>query len=137
MTRDRMLRPRWLVWLVARLECRDRRLPRLGDARRSRPARAECRAGEPTRPARSSSTAWSRHGSRRWACRRRRPWRSGSASPRAERAELAERADELEAGGDPVAAGVAIAIIVAMFVILALELIGRRVISRPATGAEP
>ena len=55
----------------------------------------------------------------------------------AERAELAERADELQAGGDPVAAGVAIAIIVAMFVILALELIGRRVISRPATGAEP
>ena len=50
---------------------------------------------------------------------------------RAERAELAARADELRAGGDPVAAGVAIAIIVAMFVILALELMGRRVISRP------
>ena len=55
----------------------------------------------------------------------------------AERAEVAERVSELQAGGDPVAAGVAIAIIVAMFVILALELIGRRVISRPATGAEP
>lgn len=54
-----------------------------------------------------------------------------------ERAELAERADEIRAGGDPVAAGVAIAIIVAMFVILVLELIGRRVISRPATGVEP
>ena len=49
----------------------------------------------------------------------------------AERTELAARADELRAGGDPVAAGVAIAIIVAMFVILALELMGRRVISRP------
>ena len=48
-----------------------------------------------------------------------------------ERMELAARADELETGGDPVAAGVAIAIIVAMVVILALELIGRRVISRP------
>ena len=49
----------------------------------------------------------------------------------AERVELSARADELRTGGDPVAAGVAIAIIVAMFVILALELIGRRVISRP------
>ena len=49
----------------------------------------------------------------------------------AERTELAARADELDAGGDPVAATVAIAIIVAMVVILALELIGRRVISRP------
>ena len=55
----------------------------------------------------------------------------------AERAELAARVTSFSAGGDPVAAGVAIAIIVAMFVILALELIGRRVISRPATGAEP
>jgi hypothetical protein len=41
------------------------------------------------------------------------------------------RIDELRAGGNPLAAGVAIAIIVAMAVILALELIGRRVISRP------
>jgi hypothetical protein len=48
-----------------------------------------------------------------------------------ERLELAARADELRAGGNPAAAGVAIAIVVAMFVILALELIGRRVISRP------
>ena len=54
----------------------------------------------------------------------------------AERTELTERADELRAGGDPVAAGVAIAIIVAMIVILALELIGRRVISRPG-GVRP
>ena len=50
----------------------------------------------------------------------------------AERAELADRVDELRAGGDPIAAGVAIAIIVAMFVILVLELIGRRIISRPS-----
>jgi hypothetical protein len=49
----------------------------------------------------------------------------------AERLELAARADELRAGGNPAAAAVAIAIVVAMFVILALELIGRRVISRP------
>ena len=54
-----------------------------------------------------------------------------------ERAELADRVDELRAGGDPIAAGVAIAIIVAMFVILVLELIGRRIISRPATSVEP
>jgi hypothetical protein len=55
----------------------------------------------------------------------------------AEREELAARADELRAGGDPVAAGVAIAIIVAMAVILVLELIGRRIISRPSTGPQP
>ena len=59
----------------------------------------------------------------------------------AERAELVARADELRAGGDVLAAVVAIAIVVAMFVILVLELIGRRVISKPSEpepeGAKP
>jgi hypothetical protein len=47
-----------------------------------------------------------------------------------ERAELAARAQELTAGGQGVEL-LAFAIIVALLVILVLELLGRRVISRP------
>jgi uncharacterized protein DUF6627 len=48
----------------------------------------------------------------------------------AERAELAARAREMDAGGDAIAI-LAIAIILGLLVILVLELMGRRVISRP------
>jgi hypothetical protein len=48
----------------------------------------------------------------------------------AERSELAGRLHEIEAGGDA-ASFLALAIIVALVVILVLELLGRRVISRP------
>jgi len=48
----------------------------------------------------------------------------------AERHALAQRLDELDAGGSP-AAALAIAIIVGLLVVLILELMGRRVISRP------
>jgi hypothetical protein len=48
----------------------------------------------------------------------------------AERRALAQRLDELEAGGSP-AAALAVAIIVGLLVVLILELMGRRVISRP------
>jgi len=48
----------------------------------------------------------------------------------AERSELAARADEVRAGGSDVAF-LAYAIIIALLVILVLELMGRRVISRP------
>lgn len=48
-----------------------------------------------------------------------------------ERAELAQRADEVEAGGSG-AAVLAVAILVAMVVVLVLELLGRRVVSRPS-----
>jgi len=47
-----------------------------------------------------------------------------------ERSDLAARAQEVDAGGNAVAI-LAVAIIVALLVILALELMGRRVISRP------
>ncbi len=47
-----------------------------------------------------------------------------------ERSELAARAQELEAGGNGVAI-LAVAIIIGLVVILILELLGRRVISRP------
>ena len=50
-----------------------------------------------------------------------------------ERAELAARAPELAAGGNPAAPVLAVAIIVGLLVILVLELIGRRVVSRPPT----
>jgi hypothetical protein len=48
-----------------------------------------------------------------------------------ERAELASRAQELGAAGDSGVTFLAFAIIVALVVILVLELLGRRVISRP------
>jgi hypothetical protein len=48
-----------------------------------------------------------------------------------ERGLLAARLNELGAGGDPAASVVAIAIIVGLLVVLILELMGRRVISRP------
>jgi hypothetical protein len=50
-----------------------------------------------------------------------------------ERAELASRAPELAAGGSAVAPILAVAIIVGLLFILILELIGRRVVSRPTT----
>jgi hypothetical protein len=53
-----------------------------------------------------------------------------AALTEAERHELAQRLDELEAGGSA-AAALAVAIIVGLLVVLILELMGRRVISRP------
>ena len=137
MARDRMFRPRWLVWLVLAWSVAIAAVPRLGDAAPLPPERAAGAAGDADAArvlaerrlvqARLATLGVSEaEAAALW----------GRLTP-AERAEVAERVNELQAGGDPVAAGVAIAIIVAMFVILALELIGRRVISRPATGAEP
>ena len=45
----------------------------------------------------------------------------------------AARAPELAAGGNPAAPVLAVAIIVGLLLILVLELIGRRVVSRPPT----
>ena len=137
MARDRMFRPRWLVWLVLAWSVAIAAVPRLGDAAPLPPERAAGAAGDA-----DAARALAERGlvQARLAtlgvseAEAAALW--GRLTP-AERAEVAERVNELQAGGDPVAAGVAIAIIVAMFVILALELIGRRVISRPATGAEP
>jgi hypothetical protein len=129
--RDRLLRQRWLVWLVVAWGVAIAAVPRLGEGAPLPPARADGAFGDLALA--------------RTALERRRVqaelqalgvseseaaelW--GRLTP-AERAELAARLDELRAGGNPLAAGVAIAIIVAMALILALELIGRRVISRP------
>ena len=137
MAHDRILRPRWVVWLALAWSVAMASAPRLGDAAPLPPEGAAAAGGD--------------LGMARTFLERRLVQAQLAAlgvseaeatelwerlTP-AERAELAERADELRAGGDPVAAGVAIAIIVAMFVILVLELIGRRVISRPATSVEP
>ena len=131
MTRARLLRPRWLVWLVIGWSVAMASAPRLSEAASLPPARAagavgdlevvrtllERRLVQAQLAALGVSEAevtelWQR------------------LTP-AERTELATRVEELRAGGDPVAAGVAIAIIVAMLVVLVLELMGRRVISRP------
>jgi hypothetical protein len=48
-----------------------------------------------------------------------------------EQHQLATRLDEVGAGGSP-AAALAVAIVVGLLVVLVLELLGRRVISRPA-----
>jgi hypothetical protein len=137
LARGRWLRSRWLVWLTVAWSVALASAPRPADAAPLPPARAGGAIGEleDVRPflehrvvrARLAALGVSEgDAAALWA----------RLTP-AEREELAARADEVRAGGDPVAAGIAIAIIVAMAVILALELIGRRVISRPATDVQP
>jgi hypothetical protein len=137
MTRDRHLRPRWLIWLVIAWSVTIASVPRLGDAAPLPPAREGSAAGDL-----EDVRALLEHRLVRERLSVLGVSESDAAElwqrlTPAEREELAARANELRAGGDPVAAGVAIAIIVAMAVILVLELIGRRVISRPSTDAPP
>ncbi len=134
MIRERLLRSRWLVWPAVLWGVATIAAPRLGETAPLPPARAAApvvasAGAAPLAPpivqARLAALGVSpEDAAALWA----------RLTP-VERTELAARADELRAGGDPLAAGVAIAIIVAMIVILALELIGRRVISRPSEGA--
>jgi hypothetical protein len=128
---DRLLRPRWLVWLVVVWGVAISAAPCPAEGAPLPPARAEGAVGR-------SEKARALLEDRRVQAALRDLGVSESDATQlwerltpAERAELAARVDELGAGGDPVAAGVAIAIIVAMAVILVLELLGRRVISRP------
>jgi hypothetical protein len=132
MAHDRWLRPRWLIWFLVAWSVATGAAPRLAEAASLPPARDANAAGDPD-AARARLD-------RRLVDARLAALGVSEAdaaalwerlSP-AEREELATRVRELGVGGDPVAAGVAIAIIVAMFVILTLELIGRRVISRPS-----
>jgi hypothetical protein len=134
MVRDSLLRPRWLVWLAVAWSVTLAAAPRLTEAAPFPPARGAGSVGDlegartilEYRLVRAQLAALGvseADAAEVW--KRLTP---------AERAELLGRADELGAAGDPLAAGVAIAIVVAMFVILALELIGRRVISRPSAG---
>ncbi len=131
MIRDRLLRPRWLVWLVIAWGVTMSAAPRLGEGAPLPPASAADAPGDL-----DLARALLEH--RRVGAELKALGVSesdaaelwGRLTP-TERAEMAARVDELRAGGNPLAAGVAIAIILAMVVILALELIGRRVISRP------
>ena len=129
MTRDRWLRPRWLIWLIVAWSVALASAPRLGDAAPLPPGRAGGAAGDL-----DDVRALLEH-----RLVRAQLADLGVSAPEA--AELWQRLTPAEreelVGGDPVAAGVAIAIIVAMAVILVLELIGRRIISRPSTGAQP
>ncbi len=131
MIRDRLLRRRWLAWLIVAWGVAIAAAPRPGEGAPLPPARAEAASGD-LEPARAvleyrrvqaeleALGVSEAEAAELW----------GRLSP-AERAEVTARVDELRAGGNPLAAGVAIAILVAMALILALELIGRRVISRP------
>jgi uncharacterized protein DUF6627 len=139
MIRDRLLRRRWLVWLVVAWGLALASPPHPGEAGPLPPARGDDATGR---------LGFARTELERRLVQSRLAALGVSGSEAAqvwarltpdERAELVARADELRAGGNVAAAVVAIGIIVAMFVILALELIGRRVISRPSEpeGAKP
>ena len=131
MVRARLLRPRWLVWLLIAWSVAMASAPRLSGAAALPPARGAGAVGdlEMTRTLLERRLVQAQLAALGVSeAEATELWQR--LTP-AERTELAARADELRAGGDPIAAGVAIAIIVAMLVILALELIGRRVISRP------
>lgn len=126
-----LLRPRWLVWLVITLSVATAWVPRLSEGAPLPPARGAGAVGdlETTRALLERRLVQARLAALGVSeAEAMELWRR--LTP-AERAELAARAGELRAGGDPIAATVAIGIIVAMLVILALELMGRRVISRP------
>lgn len=131
MTRARLFRPRWLVWLVMSWSVAMASAPRLSEAASLPPVRAAGAVGdlEVTRTLLERRLVQAQLAALGVSdAEVTELWQR--LTP-AERTELAARADELRAGGDPVAAGVAIAIIVAMLMVLVLELMGRRVISRP------
>lgn len=131
MAHARLLRPRWLVWLLIIWSVAMASTPHLSEAAPLPPARGADAVGdlEVTRALLERRLVQAQLAALGVSeAEVAELWQR--LTP-AERTELAARADELRAGGDPVAAGLAIAIIVAMLVILALELMGRRVISRP------
>ena len=131
MLRDRLLRPRWFVYLVIVW----------GVALAALPLPAE---GAPLPPARDGAAVDDLAGVRarlesklireRLLALGITPADATLAIERlspAERAEMAARVDELAAGGVGVEI-IAVAVIAALLVILILELLGRRVISKPS-----
>ena len=131
MVRDRLRRPRWLVWLVVAWSVATAAAPNLGEAAPLPPARGVGASGDPEVARTLLDRRLVQVELAALGVSETEAMELWERLTPTERAELAARADELRVGGDPVAAGVAIAIIVAMLVILALELMGRRVISRP------
>lgn len=127
----RRLRPRWLVWLVAAWGILVSGPPRLGSAAPLPPARAAEATGDLDTVRRLLEERVVRDRLRGLGVSEADLDLLWGRLSDEERREMAARVDELRAGGDPAAIALAISIIVAMVVILALELIGRRVISRP------
>lgn len=131
MLRDGVLRPRWLVHLVIAWGIALAALPSPGE-------------GAPLPPARDGATVDDLSSLRarlesklireRLLALGVSPADAALAIERlspAERSEMAARVDELAAGGTGVEI-IAIVIIAALLVILVLELLGRRVISKPS-----
>lgn len=130
MLRDRLLAVRWLVYLVVAWAVLLAALPRVSEAAPLPPARAGAVEGdlEAVRVLLEQKVA-----RERLAALGLSPEEVRGLLDRLtpeERSELAARAAELGTGGDVVGI-IAVAIILTMVVILVLELMGRRVISRP------
>jgi hypothetical protein len=127
---DLLRRRRWLVSLIALWGIGMAVLPRLADAAPLPPTRAEGAAGDLDRMRALLEQRIVRERLQALGVSEAEAAEAWSRLTPAEQAEMAARVDELGAGGDA-AAAIAVAIIVAMLVILVLELLGRRVISRP------
>jgi hypothetical protein len=133
MLRDRLLGVRWLLYLVVAWGILSAGVPSLGEALPLPPAGAGADGAdlEAIRLALEQRIVGERLAALGIA-----PEDAAAVVARLspeERAELAARAQELEVGGGAaVAAAVAIVIVIAMAVVLFLELIGRRVVSRPS-----
>lgn len=130
MLRDRLLQPRWLVYLVVVWGVGLATVPHPAAAAPLPPARAGEEAGDLDALGSLLETKLIRQ---QLAALGVSPADAASALERltpAERSELAARVHEIGAGGDA-ASFIAFTIIVALVVILILELLGRRVISRP------
>jgi hypothetical protein len=127
----RLRRVRWLVWVLVAWSVGLGAVPRLGDAAPLPPARAPGATGDLDTVRALLEERVVRDRLRAMGVSEADLDALWERLTPGERAEMAARADELRAGGDPAAAVLAISIIVAMLVILVLELMGRRVISRP------
>lgn len=132
MLRDRVLGARWLVYLCVTWSVAFTALPRLAAGAPIPPARADGAAGdlEAVRAALEQKVVRDRLAELGVSAAEAEAVLD-RLSP-AERSEVAARAQELDAGGSAGPAILAIAIIVGILVILVLELMGRRVISRPS-----
>ena len=130
MLRDGLLRSRWLVYLIVAWGVVVAAAPHPGEAAPLPPARDAAARGDLDAV---RGTLEQKLVVERLLALGVSPAEAAAALERlspSERAELAARAEELGAGGSAVEF-IAFAIIVAMLVILILELMGRRVISRP------
>jgi hypothetical protein len=123
-------RRRWLLWLVVSWGIGTAVPPRVADAAPLPPARAEGAAGELDRVRALLEQRLVQEHLRALGVSPAEAAQVWERLTPAERAEMAARLDEVGVGGDA-AAVLAVAIIVGLLVIFVLELLGRRVISRP------